>query len=288
MRFLFHLYSENIGMRLFKHKVLALLLLLGVAVLATGCRTTQGRVADSNGGEGGDSDSAPPPSPDVTLLSIRGYLAYRSRTQGKRFSWRLRFYRRSGLVMGTSNDRDGRAEFFGIYSPRSGRFFMTKFFKYRRSGRRRFYYRGMIRGRRLRGTAHVGGYFGTRYAGWAGRVSFGRMRYTHGKPRRFVLRGLLRYGSGRSKSFLWGLRYFPSSGMCYGSVKDKDGRASFSGVYDRATNRFFLRKRYSDGRTFYYSGRMTRNGADGNARTKSFINRRVYASWRAKMVWRAR
>lgn len=251
-----------------------------IIVFSMGCRTSQTvRRAPQD-------DIQPTPAPSVSQLSIRGYLAYRSGARGKRFYWNLRFFEESGIVMGSSRDRDGYAEFFGTYNPRTQRFRMVKHFKYRRRGKRVFFYRGLIRNGRLIGTAHLRSYLGPRYAGWAGSVSFTRLKYTQGRPKRFMLRGRLRYRSGSSKVFLWKLHYFRSSGACYGRVSDRDGIASFSGVYDRQTNRFFLRKRYRNGRTFFYVGRMTRGGAYGNARRYSFTSRHVYASWRAGVVWR--
>lgn len=218
-------------------------------------------------------------------MTIRGYLYYRSGSRGKSFTWRLRLYTRTGIIIGSGRDRDGYAEFFGTYNRRTRRFYMVKHFKYRRSGTKKFYYKGKIIGSRLRGSAHMRSYWGSRYAGWSGRTSYSRYKFTRGRPKRFSLRGKLRYYRGGRKSFYWKLRYYPSSGRCYGTVNDKDGRATFEGVYDRATKRIFLRKRYSRTRTFYYRGYMTSSGFFGTARKFSFTSRKAYASWRAKRLW---
>lgn len=265
-------------------KIFLLVGLLSAAGLFVGCPASQG--SQVRPGPGPQPDPGPPPTPAVSRLSLRGYLAYRSGVPGKRFYWSLRFYENSGLVIGNGRDRDGYAEFFGTYNRRSKRFWMVKYFKYRRSGRKRYYYRGYIRNGRLLGTAHMGGFWGRKYAGWAGSVRFQRMAFTQGQPRRFVLRGRLQYHTGNAKSFVWQLNYFRSSGTCYGSVKDRDGVARFYGVYDKPTKRFFLRKRFRDGRVFYYTGYMTPRGAFGTARRRSFTYRRTYARWRAVMVWR--
>lgn len=94
-----------------------------IIVFSMGCRTSQTvRRAPQD-------DIQPTPAPSVSQLSIRGYLAYRSGARGKRFYWNLRFFEESGIVMGSSRDRDGYAEFFGTYNPRTQRFRMVKHFK---------------------------------------------------------------------------------------------------------------------------------------------------------------
>lgn len=223
----------------------------------------------------------------VKKMSVRGYLSYRGR-RGKSFYWRLRLYPNTGIIIGSGRDKDGYAEFFGTYSRFTKRFYMVKHFKYRRGSNNKFYYKGKLRGRRLYGSAHRGSYWGRRYASWSARINYSRYRFTRGRAKRFSLRGKLRYYSGGRKNFYWRLSYYPSSGRCFGNVRDKDGRATFSGVYDRKTKRIFLRKKYSSSRVFYYSGYMTKTGFYGVARKFSFTSRKKYASWTAKRRWQWR
>lgn len=218
-------------------------------------------------------------------MTVRGYLYYKNGARGKSFTWRLRFYDTTGLVIGSGRDKDGYAEFFGTYNRYTKKFYMVKHFKYRRGRNNKFYYKGYLRSGRLSGSAHIRSYWGRRYAGWSGRISYSRWRYTRGRAKRFSLRGRLRYRSGGSKSFYWRLSYYPSSGRCFGTVRDKDGSATFSGVYDRATKRIFLRKKYSRSRVFYYSGYMTKRGFYGTARKHSFTSKTSYATWNAKRLW---
>lgn len=221
----------------------------------------------------------------VKRLTIRGRLFYRSGRRGKRFTWRLRLYTTTGIIIGKGRDRDGRATFFGTYNRRTRRFRMYK--RFAGSGTKLFY-KGKMRGRRLYGTAHAKSFWGRRYASWNARTTFSRYKFTRGTPKRFYLRGRLRFYKGGSKSFSWNLRYYPSSGRCYGTTKDREGRAVFEGVYDRPTKRFFLRKRfYGSKRYLYYRGRITGKRVYGTARRYSFTSRRAYGSWRAKMLWKS-
>ncbi len=225
----------------------------------------------------------------VKKLTVRGYLYYRNGARGKRYTWHLRLYTRTGIIIGSGRDKDGYAEFFGTYNRYTKRFYMTKYFKYRRRGRKKFYYKGKIIGRRLRGSAHFHSYWGKRYAGWSGRTTFSRYKLSLGRPKRIFLTGKLRYrNSGRSKRFTWRLRYYPSSGRCFGTTKDRDGRASFEGVYDKPTKRFFLRKRfYGSNKDLYYRGKISGKRVWGTARGGSFTARRYYATWRARMLWKS-
>lgn len=220
-------------------------------------------------------------------MSIRGRLTYRG-GRGKSFYWNLRFYSNTGIVIGYGSDKDGYAEFFGTYNRFTKRFKMVKHFKRRRgpSWKNKFYYRGKLRGRYLYGTARKRSFWGRSYATWRASVRYSRWKFTRGRPRRLSLRGKLRYKNGRSKSFYWRLRYYPSSGRCFGTVSDKDGRATFEGVYDRATRRIYLRKSYSRSRTFYYKGYVGRRYFSGTARKYSFISKSYYATWSARLLYK--
>jgi hypothetical protein len=218
-------------------------------------------------------------------MVIRGVLNYHNNAPSKSFTWSLRFYSTTGIVIGTSNDRDGYAEFFGTYSPRSNFFYMTKHFVRRTTGATHFYYKGRISNNRLVGRAHQSSYWGTSYASLSGSVSWSRWNVTVGSPRRLALTGTLRYTNNTSKAFSWQMQYYASSGRCYGTVRDQDGLATFEGIYDQPTKRFFLRKTYDSNRVFYYTGSMVGSSIVGTARQRSFTDRNVYASWSARLLW---
>ncbi len=222
----------------------------------------------------------------VKRLTIRGRLSYRSGSRGKSFVWRLRLYTTTGIIIGSGNDRDGRATFFGTYNQVTRKFRMVK--RFTRGKGTKLFYKGKIRGSRLYGTAHSSSFWGRRYASWSARTTFSRYKFSRGTPKRFYLRGKLRFFKGGSKSFTWNLRYYPSSGRCYGTTRDREGKAVFEGVYDRPTKRFFLRKRFfGSNRYLYYRGYITGNRVWGTARRYSFTSRKTYGSWRAKMLWKS-
>jgi hypothetical protein len=221
----------------------------------------------------------------VRRMVLRGKLYYRG-GGSKSFSWTLRYYPtwKGKNCFGSTKDRDGRASFTGTFYKRTGRFYLIKNFYMRRSGRKKFYYKGKVRGRVIRGTAHFGSYFGRSYATWRARIL-----WTNRAPRvrwkRMWFRGKLYYRGGGSKSFTWKLKYNPRTGACRGYVRDRDGFARFSGSYNERTNRFYLLKHFVNRRRgrkrFYYKGRFTRRGARGTAHLRSYWGKR-YASWSAR------
>ncbi len=217
---------------------------------------------------------------------IRGELHYNNGAK-KKFFWSLRLYVNTGIVLGSSLDKDGYAEFFGIYKPRTKRLYVIKNYKRRRKGRKKFYYRGKIVGKVLVGTAHLRSFWGPRYADWSGIMRLSKYKFTLGKPKKLILQGKLIYLRSRDKKdFIWSLRYYPSSGRCFGSVVDRDGRARFEGVYDKITRRFYLVKKYGPRRVFYYRGYLSKRLKTivGTARKYSFIDRKIYGVWKAKFL----
>lgn len=221
----------------------------------------------------------------IQRMTIRGHLYYTSGNRGKSFTWRLRLYSTTGIVIGSSSDRDGFATFFGTYNTITKRFHIVKKFSGSNQG---LYYKGAIRGNRIDGSAHATSFWGARYAGFYATTTFSNYNYTLGTPKRFHLRGNLRFNQGNSKAFSWKLNYYPSSGRCYGTTQDREGRAVFEGVYDRPTKRFFLRKRfYGTNKYLYYRGHVSGNTVYGDARNYSFTSRDVYARWTANMLWQS-
>jgi hypothetical protein len=230
---------------------------------------------------------APKANAMVKKMSLKGYLYYRSgASSGKNFRWNLRFYESTGLVIGTGNDRDGYAQFFGTYNKYTKRFKMVKHFAKRRRGKKKFYYKGRIRpGGRLSGTAHFRSFWGKRYAYFSAKIRWSRWKYSVGRKKSMAMKGKLRYYKSGSKSFYWRMTYYPRSGRCFGTVSDRDGKATFDGVYDKPTKRFYMRKKYSRKRAFYYIGRLYGTTIRGTARKYSFTSRKTYGSWTARLLW---
>lgn len=221
----------------------------------------------------------------IKRMTITGYLYYSSGSQGKSFTWRLRLYTTTGVIIGSSNDRDGFATFFGTYNTVTNRFHMVKRFSGSNQG---LYYKGRISGNRLLGSAHATSFWGARYAGFSATTTFSNYNFTLGTPKRFFMRGTLRFTQGNAKAFSWNLSYYPSSGRCFGTTNDREGRAVFEGVYDQPTKQFFLRKRfYGSNKYLFYRGRVSGNTIYGTARNHSFTSRNVYANWTANMVWQS-
>ena len=203
----------------------------------------------------------------------------------KSFIWRLRYYKDTGLCIGNVRDRDGFATFSGTFDEASGRFSLVKRYPERTSGRKDYYYQGFIRGRKTAsGTAHYDSFVGRQYARWNATILWSNTRYRTA-TQKIALTGFLRYTKGgANKSFAWNLSFNPDSYLCTGTVRDRDGFATFSGTYDPTTRRFYLVKRFVGRKAarnvFYYKGRIVGNQFVGTAHFDSFFGP-VYARWSA-------
>ncbi len=226
---------------------------------------------------------------DVRDITMQVNLRYLNGT-AKSFTWRLRYYPATGLCLGRVTDRDGVANFDGSYNPITRRFRLVKHYPYRTTGRKRYYYTGTRRGKRfVSGVARFDSHMGRTYARWTATVLFSRSVY---RPvyRNIQLSGFLRYlnASEPNKGFRWSLRYDAGSGVCIGTVRDRDGFATFNGTYDRISQRFYLVKHFT-GRTsgrskFYYKGRIINGRFVGTAHFDSFYGQ-MYARWSANKRW---
>lgn len=226
---------------------------------------------------------------DVRDITMQVHLRYLNGTS-KNFAWRLRYYPATGLCIGRVEDRDGVANFDGSYNPVTRRFRLVKHYPYRTTGRKRYYYTGTRIGkRRVSGVARFDSHLGRPYARWTATVLFSRSVY---RPvfRNIRLRGFLSYlnASEPNKAFKWSLRYDSGSGICNGTVRDRDGFATFNGTYDHASQRFYLVKHFVGRATqpnkFYYKGRIINGRFVGTAHFDSFYGR-MYARWSANKRW---
>ncbi|MCB9639992.1 MAG: hypothetical protein H6728_05705 [Myxococcales bacterium] len=238
---------------------------------------------------GGASLFAQQAHASVRDITMSVSLLYRN-GRSKRFIWKLRYYPATGLCIGRVRDRDGFANFDGSYDPVSRVFRLVKHYPNRTRGRKRYYYTGRRLGKRkVMGTARFDSHFGRKYADWTATVLFSKSVYRP-RYRKIHFRGKLNYINSReaNKRFSWTLKYDADSGVCIGTVTDRDGFATFNGTYDRVTRRFYLVKHFKYRRRgrnkYYYKGRIIGGRFFGTAHFDSFYGRR-YATWRAKKLF---
>lgn len=217
---------------------------------------------------------------------IRGKIHYSVRKTTS-FKWTLTLHRRAGLIVGTGTDRNGAASFFGTYDARTGRIRVVKHYRSRRTGMNKFYYSGKIRGSVLTASATMNSFSGKFHGRIRAKVVFVNRTPSDGTPIRFSYKATLSYlGNSRKKPIRWNFKVYNGSGRIYGVVRDRDGAAILTGVMDKKNRRVFIRKKYSNGRTFYYKGTTypAFNRAWGTAHKTSFLNPKSYGTFSGKMT----